>query len=72
MGTENNQLSFVVHWLNNKELHFTLESEKLLEKLSSNNSELYEEESNGDLQVDVHVHFIYFMFKYPISIFLKI
>ena len=33
LNNENKNQSFVVHWLNNKEFHFTLESEKLLEEL---------------------------------------
>ena len=34
IGSPHSNLNFVVHWLNNKELHFTLESEKILEEMT--------------------------------------
>ena len=33
MSNDNSNVSFVVHWLNNKEFHFTLESERLIEEV---------------------------------------
>ena len=34
MGSSSTSAHFVVHWLNNKELHFTHEAEHLLEEIS--------------------------------------
>ena len=62
MSNENNNLRFVVHWLNNKEFHFTLESEKLLDELcrtrgaSEESSSTCETPDGGGLQEPEEMH----------------
>lgn len=46
-GDSTNEKGFVVHWLNNKEMHFTLQAEHILQELSKKAVEREESFPNG-------------------------
>lgn len=63
IGNNRSKVNFVVHWLNNKELHFTLESESILQEMArqsrareaATNSEDESDPSEAPTEVDAAV-----------------
>ena len=49
-------ISFVIHWLNNKELNFTSEAEKLLEEMSKKTGASSEEQDSATEQGDTQTN----------------